>query len=108
MKKGMFGAGLLALLLVVLSPGEALGQNVVPNGDLELQSLGPWSTTGSTFGTYVVLYDTNGNGKLSYCYKRRPGYSPLGGGDGGIEQTVNLVGGVTYVFSADVCYICTC
>jgi hypothetical protein len=108
MKKGMLGAGLAVLLLFFLAPGTALGQNVVPNGDIELRSLGPWETTGSTSGTAFVLYDVDGIGGTSFCYKRRPGYSPFGGGDGGIVQTVYLVAGVTYQFEADVCYVCTC
>ena len=108
MKKGILGAGCLALLLLILAPGAALGQNIVPNGDFELQAAGSWDETGSNFGTSFILYDTNGNGRTSFCYKRRPGYSPFGGGDGGIVQTVVLVGGVTYEFIADVCYLCTC
>jgi hypothetical protein len=98
----------MALLLVILAPEAAHCQNIAANGDFELQTAGSWDETGSNFGTSFILYDTNGNGKPSFCYKRRPGYSPFGGGDGGIVQTVVLVGGVTYQFTADVCYLCTC
>jgi len=108
MKTILAGAALAAVLLV-LSPGAALAQNAVPNGDFELTlKLGPWEEYGGTAGTDLIKWDTSGSGKTSWCFKRKPGYSAFGGGNGGLNQMVLLVGGVTYDFHANIAYLATC
>lgn len=109
MKKLIPGFGAAALFLLLLAPGMAYGNNVVPNEGFELQELGLWVMTGDNGWTNLKEYDTNGDGTESWCWKRKPGLD--GGqpfGNGGLEQSVHLIAGVTYEFNADVAYLCTC
>ena len=105
----LLGAGVAVLLLFFWSPGMAKAQNTVPNGDFEVQDLGPWTMTGDNGWTTMKLYDTDGDGVDSWCWKRKPGTDngqPFG--NGGLEQEVYLIQGVTYDFSCWVAYLCTC
>ena len=107
--KLIFGIGAAALFLLFLAPGAVLGQNVVPNGDFELQDLGLWEMTGDNGWVKIKDYDVNGNGQITWCWKRKPGLNsgqPFG--NGGLKQDVHLIAGVTYEFNADVAYLCTC
>jgi len=108
MKKTLLEGAAIALFLFILSPGTARAQNVAANGDFELQAQGPWDLTGDNAGVECLKYDTSGNGVKSWCWKRLPGSNPFGGGNGGLAQAVNLVAGVTYEFSARICYLSTC
>ena len=104
MRKWIVGAGCLALLLLVFSGSEALAQNTLPNGDFELQAAGSWDLTGNNNGAMAATYDVTGLGS-SWCWKRQPGSDQ---GNGGLTQAVYLLDGLTYDFSMDVCFICTC
>ncbi len=109
MKNLILGVGCCALLLLFLPQGTASAQTVVPNGDLELQALGEWELTGDNDWQKMKEYDTNGDGSLSWCWKRKPGKDvgqPFG--NGGFAQDVYLVAGVAYEFNADVAYLATC
>ncbi len=104
MKILLAGAGLCLLFFVAPQP-EAMAQTAVPNGDLELESLGPWDLFGDNAVQAVVQTDVNGNGSPSWCWRRKPGTD---GCNGGFLQDVYLIAGVTYQFDADVAYKCTC
>jgi hypothetical protein len=89
--------GAAALLFLCASPVAA--QEVVFNGDFETNSYTSlWSLFGgnqyTTIATYQTVYGVN-----SLCLKRRPG-NP--NSNGGIEQEVHLLGGITYNFSASI------
>ena len=86
------------LFLLSSGPLWAQGEGEVVNGDFETGTCTPpWTLTGGNLFTQVVEWEIT-PGDLSYCLKRRPGAPE----DGGIEQSVYLVGGIPYVFSADV------
>ncbi len=102
MKKLYIGLGCLALLLIAFSNQEGAAQNIVPNGGFESGDLDPWVKTGNhTYGR-MMKYDTNGNGSVSWCYRKMPGTSA---GNGGLIQDVELIGGVTYDFSMCIAYV---
>ena len=92
--------GLLsAVALLFLSASPVLAQGAVYNGDFETGTLAPgWTLVGGNTYTQLVLFETK-PGNKSYGLKRRPGPPS---NNGGIEQTIHLVGGVTYVFEADI------
>jgi len=72
---------------------------MVFNGDLETGTLTHgWSLFGGNANTTVTTFATVVN-KPSLCVKRRPGPP---GDNGGIEQEVHLLGGVSYTFTANV------
>jgi hypothetical protein len=97
------------LFLFLLLVGPAPAQNVAGNGDLELQAPGSWDEVGGTQGTEILLYDTNGNGSDSWCWKRTPGSNPsLSSGDGGFTQQVSLIAGTTYTLTASIAYLADC
>jgi len=98
------GAGLCLLFLFVPQP-EVMAQTAVPNGDLELEARGPWTLFGDNLVEDVVEYDVNGDGVRSWCWRRKPGTD---GANGGFQQDVYLIAGVTYQFDADVAYKCSC
>jgi hypothetical protein len=103
------GAGLLALLALFLPQGEVAAQTTTPNGDWELHELGPWNLVGDNGNQLVTLYDVNGDGKLSWCWRRKPGLDagqPFS--NGGCAQDVYLVAGEVYEFSADLAYAANC
>lgn len=102
MKKLIVGAGLCFLLLFI-SQGVADAQNLVPNGGFEQQDLGQWGPYGNNGSSLVTEYDVTGNGN-SWCWKRQP----ADGHDGGIMQTVTLLGGITYTISMDLAFLCQC
>ncbi len=107
MKNNFVIAGGIVLLLFLFQ-GVAFGQNTAANGDFQLQDQGAWEKNGNNIGVGCIEYDTNGNGQKSWCWKRKPGDSPFGGGNGGITQEVCLVGGVTYKLTANICYHADC
>jgi hypothetical protein len=89
--------GVVALLFLGSSPIWA--QGAVINGDFETGSLTPiWTPSGGTTNTEIVLFETKA-GWLSHCLRREIGPAAY---NGGIEQKVFLVGGVPYIFSADI------
>jgi|GEM_PF-6861415 len=102
MKKLLVGAGLCLLLLGIFQ-GTALAQNLVPNGGFDQQVLGPWNQYGQNGSSLMAEFDVTGNGS-SWCWKRQP----ADGHDGGIKQTVTLLGGVTYNISMDLAFLCSC
>jgi hypothetical protein len=91
---------ILISVLLLMSSGSlwAQGEGAVVNGDFETGACAPpWILTGGNQYTQVVEWEIT-PGDLSYCLKRRPGAPE----DGGIEQTIYLMEGIPYVFSADV------
>jgi len=101
MKRILLAAGCVALFCLVLGQDNALAQNLVPNGDFEMQARAEWLLTGNNTGAQATTFDTNGNGDNSWCWKRTPGTTK---GNGGLEQDVYLFGGVLYNFTAHVAY----
>jgi hypothetical protein len=91
-----FAVGFFILGVTPLS-----AQDMASNGNFELQALGAWSTNGQNTGALMVQHDVTGGGTASYCWERTPGTN---GGNGGLEQNVLLVAGVTYQFDAVVKY----
>ena len=53
----------------------------------------------------IIMFDVNGNGQTSLCWKRQPGSNI---GNGGLTQDVSLIAGTTYDVSVNVSFICTC
>jgi len=89
--------GVVALLF--LGSGPLWAQGAVFNGDFETGSYSPmWILTGGNTYTQLVVWDST-PGVKSHCLKRQPGPPSS---NGGIEQDVALVGGIQYVFSADI------
>ncbi len=94
---GFLTFGIIALLF--LCGGALFAQGAVFNGDFETGSYAPmWTLTGGNANTVLALFESK-VGFKSWCLKRMTG-TPSN--NGGFEQTVHLVGGVTYVFSADI------
>jgi hypothetical protein len=108
MKRHLFGAGTIALLLFIFSSGVAFGQNVVANGNFDLEDRGPWELTGENTGAKALQFDVNGDINPSWCWKRQPGTKSPVSGNGGLKQTIYLVAGQTYNFSAKVAFYVTC
>jgi hypothetical protein len=102
MKKILFGAGCAILLLLFHPGGDALAQNTVPNGDFELRDLGTWDLTGSNSYCLMTQYDVAGTGSSSWCWRRMPG---TGSGNGGLLQSIPLIGGVLYNLSINIAYV---
>jgi hypothetical protein len=98
MKKTLWLASLGAAVLFLCSSPLA-AQEVVFNGDFELGTYSPtWTLTGGNTYTQIAYFQTK-LGQNSLCLKRRPGPPSS---NGGIEQNVHLIGGVMYVFTADI------
>lgn len=100
----MFKAALAlaAALAFLITAGSALqGQDMVLNGNFELQARGPWAMTGSNNNAAMATYDVDGDGTATYCWMKEPGTN---GGNGGLEQDILLVGGVTYDITCNVAY----
>jgi hypothetical protein len=86
-----------AALLVCAVQAEA--QNIAFNGDFETADYNHgWTLTGAGGDAEVVVFDTV-MGEQSLCLRRCPGEPS---NNGGFEQEVHLLGGVTYDFSADI------
>ena len=99
MKRGFQLASLGIVALLFLCSGTAGAQGAVLNGDFETGSLTPiWTPTGGITNTEIVVWATKA-GWPSLCLRREVGPSSY---NGGIAQKVFLVGGVPYVFSADI------
>ncbi len=99
MKRTFRFAALGVVGLLFLFSGSLWAQGAVINGDFETNSLAPmWSLTGGTENIELLLNSTK-PGLPSICLRRELGPSTY---DGGIEQMVYLMGGVTYIFSADI------
>ncbi len=91
----------LLMLFLFASAPPLTAQDMADNGNFELAALGPWSEYGDTTGTGMVMYDVDATGGPTNCFKRMPGTDF---GNGGIKQSVLLIGGVTYQFDADIAY----
>ncbi len=106
MKKVFIGAGLCALLLVLASGNlsAAVSASMVGNGDFEQTELNEWVLYGNNNGQ-EVLKASEPTGQVSWCNKWRPGSNR---GNGGIKQDVYLIGGLTYEFSANIAFRCSC
>jgi hypothetical protein len=98
MKKLLFGAGLTVLFLF-MTQGGASAQTMTLNGDFEFQALDPWEMFGNNDSQQLVQYDIDGDGTSSLCWKKIPGTN---GGNGGIRETIFLIGGLEYEVSAKV------
>lgn len=89
-------------LLCLWGAAPLAAQERCMDGNFELGSaLGPWSLFGDNTGSQFTMYDVDGTGGDTWCLERSPGSDY---GNGGIEQNLLLIGGVTYQFEADVCY----
>lgn len=85
--------------LIFLGATHADAQNIAFNGDFETGAhTDGWTLKGGNTHTTIALFEST-IGKKSLCLKRRPG-TPSS--NGGLEQQVHLLGGVTYNFSADI------
>lgn len=91
---------LLFSLAMIVRAGEA--QRLALNDGFEMESTLYWNLTGSLPSTQrgVYPFDVTGNGKPSWAYYQHPG----DGYSGGLEQTLYVIAGVTYVVHADFCY----
>jgi hypothetical protein len=76
-------------------------QDMAINGNFELDAMGPWTISGSNYNVGIGYFDVQGTGVASPCYRREPGTDV---GNGSFLQDVLLVGGVTYLLEAHVCY----
>ncbi len=94
---------LLAVALFFLSASPPLAaQEMCNDGNFELgAALGPWTLFGDNTGAGFIQYDVDGAGGDTWCLKRLPGTDF---GNGGVQQQVLLVSGVTYQFDMDVAY----
>ena len=93
-------ASLGVAALLFLCSGPLWAQNMSFNGDFEVGSIAPsWTLTGGNLYTQLTTFQTK-VGVDSLCIKRQPGPPSS---NGNIEQTVQLIGGVQYVFTADIC-----
>ena len=99
MTKLLAMASLVVALIAFSASGVLNAQEIVFNGDFETKSYTPfWTLNGGNVHTELdwfqtVLYQT------SFCLKRMPGPPD---DNGGIEQSVYLVQGISYVFNADI------
>jgi hypothetical protein len=95
------GAG-FAVILCLASAAPAAAGDLVLNDGLELEDTRLWTETGNvpSYHRGVVEFDVTGNGRASWAYYQHPGDEI----SGGLEQTINLLAGVTYTVSADICY----
>jgi len=85
--------------LLLLCAPSAGAQEMVFNGDFETGSLNHgWTLFGGNANTITTTFAVVYN-QPSLCVKRKPG-TP--GDNGGIQQEVHLLGGVTYAFSANI------
>ena len=92
-------SAILFLLSFLTVEIPATGQEIVFNGDFETGSLSHgWNLTNGNELTETAVFGTV-MGSPSLCLKRCPG-TPLN--NGGFEQQVHLLGGVTYTFSANI------
>jgi hypothetical protein len=102
MMKGCLSIAAGLMLLLLASPAPLNAQDMAINGNFEFQALGPWLDFGkNVHSNLMVVFDTNNDGTATWSLERRPGKPD---DNGGIQQEVLLVGGVTYQFDADVCY----
>ena len=98
MRKTLWLASLGAAVLFLCS-GPLPAQETVFNGDFQLGNYTPpWTLTGGNAYTQVTYFQTK-LGVNSLSLKRRPGPP---NSNGGITQDLYLIGGVMYVFTADI------
>jgi len=100
LRRILSGAALATAAFLFLASGPAWGQSegAVLNGDFETGAYAPqWTLTGGNSHTQIVKWATSAE-ETSWCLKRRPGNPE----NGGIQQNVYLMAGITYIFSADV------
>ena len=97
--KKTFRLASLGVAVLFLCSSPLAAQEMVFNGDFELGTYSPmWTLTGGNAYTKIAYFQTK-LGLNSLCLKRQPG-TPSS--NGGIEQSVHLIGGVMYVFKADI------
>jgi hypothetical protein len=99
MKRSLIWAcfGVAAIWLLCASPATA--QEMVYNGDLETGSYTHgWTLFGGNANTKMATFQTKYNVN-SLCLKRRPGPPS---DNGGLETDVHLIGGETYLFTANI------
>ena len=101
MIKGCLFTAAGLMLLFMASPAPLNAQDMAINGNFELQALGPWDMTGSNNNAAMATFDVDGDGTATNCWMKEPGTN---GGNGGLEQKVLLVAGVTYDITCDVAY----
>ena len=84
---------------ILIGANPASAQEVVFNGDFETGEYSHgWNLTGGNELTTIAVFEIT-QGNFSTCLKRCPG-TPSG--NGGIEQQVHLMEGVTYEFNANI------
>jgi len=102
MRKSNLPVALVFGLLCLWAAPPVAAQERCLDGNFELgATLGPWSLFGDSSGAGFVQYDVDNVGGATWCLMRMPGSNF---GNGGIEQDVLLIGGVTYQFDADIAY----
>jgi len=99
MKQPFLWACLGVGALLLLAAPDAAAQSSAFNGDFETGSYTHgWTLFGGNTNTITAMFQTKVN-ESSLCLKRRPGPPS---DNGGIEQEVHLIGGVNYLFTANV------
>ena len=97
--KKLFLLASLGVAVLFLCSGPVSAQNAVFNGDFQIGNYTPpWTLTGGNAYTQTAYFQTK-LGVNSLSLKRRPGPP---NSNGGIEQDIHLIGGVMYVFKADI------
>lgn len=96
MKRIVLALLLGGLAFMVLSDSSLMAQSAAENGGFATGDLDRWENEDSSV---AVLTGSPAHGMYNYCCKKNPG-AP--NDNGAIEQEVHLIGGVTYIFSADI------
>jgi hypothetical protein len=76
-------------------------QDMVLNGNFELQTISPWVLFGGNQNTALAQRDVDGVGGNTTVLEKKPGTPD---DNGGVKQDVLLVKDVTYTFDADIRY----
>lgn len=84
------------LAFMALSDSSLMAQSAAVNGGFATGDLDQWENEDSSV---AILTGNPSYNMYNYCCKKNPG-AP--NDNGAIEQEVHLIGGVTYIFSADI------
>lgn len=93
------------LFLTAIASTSAPAKDAVVDGGFEtrfpIATQKFWDWDGEPYpGYFIKPYDVNGDGKKSYCFNFYPGTDK----EGTLRQSIYLIGGRTYEFSADIAY----
>lgn len=92
----------LTLLFITALNPLANACDMALNHGFESEDTMLWTETGTIpyQNRGVVRFNVTGSGLQSWAYYQHPGWDYYGG----VQQTIYVEAGVTYVVSADVCY----